>query len=509
MPPVLAGSRRALMAWLVVVSVAQSAATMGLALLVGRLVSGGVVISTVGLLLGAVAATAATTYGVRVVAERLGQDYVHELRGRLVASALSAERGPSLGITLARATNDLTSVRGWVAQGVPPLVAAGPLVVGALLLLGSLDPVVAVAAATPLVVMGTAASVLMPLAFDRARRLRRIRGRLASRLSDTLQGREGILAAGGEDRERRRLADDSRKVADAAVARARTAGALQAAAAATAAAIAVLVVVAGLGMDLSPGDLATALTVTAALATPLTETGRIAELRQNHRAARRVLAPLVAVRQGGPAVDAHRVGSGALVEVEGLFTAGAGDRIRLVSSDPDVASRVLRDLASPAPSRRVLVDGWPLGDLPAQQRRALVGLAAAGQPLERGTVSRAVRYRRPDTHAGAATAVLERVGLTTTVAALERGERTELRRGGEPLSTADRARLRLARACLGDPPLLLLDRIDTELDDEGRARLREVVDAHPGVVVSTSDLGPLRTPMTRVVAHDAKERVTA
>lgn len=505
MPPVLAGSRRGLVAWLVVVSVAQSAATMGLALLVGRLVSGGVVASTVGLLLGAVAATAATTYGVRVVAERLGQDYVHELRGRLVGSALSARRGPSLGITLARTTNDLTAIRGWVAQGVPPLVAAVPLVVGALAVLAWLDPVVAVAAATPLVVMGTAASVLMPLAFDRARRLRRIRGRLASRLTDTLQGREGILAAGGEDRERRRLADDSRKVATAAVARARTAGALQAAAAATAASIAVLVVVAGLGMDLTPGQLATALTVTAALATPLTETGRIAELRQNYRAARRILSPLVATTAPVPttAAAARVEDDDALVEVEGLLRARAGDRIRLESSDPEVASRVLRDLASPDPTHRVVVDGWPLADLPAPRRRELVGLAAAGQPLERGTVSRAVRYRRPDTHAGAATAVLDRVGLSATVATLDRGERTELRRGGEPLSSADRARLRLARACLGDPPLLLLDRMDGDLDAAGRACLREVVDAHPGVVVFTSDVPDAVATTWRGVAADA------
>ncbi|WP_299055916.1 ABC transporter ATP-binding protein [uncultured Nocardioides sp.] len=504
MPPVLAGSRRALVAWLVVVSVAQSAATMGLALLVGRLVSGGVVTTTVGLLLGAVAATATTTYGVRVVAERLGQDYVHELRGRLVGSALSARRGPSLGITLARTTNDLTAIRGWVAQGVPPLVAAVPLVVGALAVLAWLDPVVAVAAATPLVMMGTAASVLMPLAFERARRLRRIRGRLASRLTDTLQGREGILAAGGEDRERRRLADDSRQVAGAAVARARTAGALQAAAAATAASIAVLVVVAGLGMDLTPGQLATALTVTAALATPLTETGRIAELRQNYRAARRILAPLVAVQPvTRPAPPTRVDDSDALVEVESLLRARAGDRIRLVSSDPETASRVLRDLASPDPGRRVVVDGWPLAELPAQRRRELVGLAAAGQPLERGTVSRAVRYRRPDTHAGAATAVLDRVGLSATVAGLDRGERTELRRGGEPLSSADRARLRLARACLGDPPLLLLDRIDGDLDAAGRACLRDVVDAHPGVVVFTSDVPDAVATTWRGVAADA------
>ncbi|WP_344008814.1 ABC transporter transmembrane domain-containing protein, partial [Nocardioides lentus] len=249
LPPVLAGRRRGLMARLVALAVAQAATAMVLALLVGALVtragSGTGVVPVAALLVVAVAAVAAATYGTRVQAERLGQDYVHELRGLLVRAALGGRSATSLGITIARVTNDLTSVRGWVAQGVPPLVAAGPLLVAGLLVLGLQHPTVAVAAMIPLTVMGTAAAVLMPWAYGRARRLRRARGRLASHLTDTLTAREAVLAAGGADREARRLAGASRRVADAAVERARAAGALQAAAATTAAAIAVLVAATG------------------------------------------------------------------------------------------------------------------------------------------------------------------------------------------------------------------------------------------------------------------------
>jgi ABC-type transport system involved in cytochrome bd biosynthesis fused ATPase/permease subunit len=42
-----------------------------------------------------------------------------------------------------------------------------------------------------------------------------------------------------------------------------------------------------------------------------------------------------------------------------------------------------------------------------------------------------------------------------------------LQRGGEPLSGSDRARLQIARATLGNPPLLLLNHVDFDLGPEG------------------------------------------
>jgi ATPase subunit of ABC transporter with duplicated ATPase domains len=45
----------------------------------------------------------------------------------------------------------------------------------------------------------------------------------------------------------------------------------------------------------------------------------------------------------------------------------------------------------------------------------------------------------------------------------------------------------LARGVLGDPPLLLLDRIDADLDEAGLEVLRSVVAEYPGVVLFASD----------------------
>src|SRR5690606_21463795 len=76
---------------------------------------------------------------------------------------------------------------------------------------------------------------------------------------------------------------------------------------------------------------------------------------------------------------------------------------------------------------------------------------------------------------------LETVGLD--VDSLPRGARTPLRRGGEPLGRSDRARLALARAMYGTPPLLLIDGLEGDLDDDGRRMLDRVLSRYPGVVV--------------------------
>ena len=501
LPPLLTGVRSALMARLVVTSVVHAGCAVTVAVLVGRLV--GATSNSVAwfalALAGAVIGMSVTKYAERVLAERVGQDYVHELRGRLVTTALTGDGSPSLGITIARTTNDLASVRTWVSQGIAPLVAAVPLVLGALILLVTLHWSIALAAFVLLLALVTVLGLLSGTAYERARVLRRHRGRLASRVSDTLQARNGIRVAGGEQRELRRIDKESHQVASAAVARARTAGTLQAAAVGSAAAVAALAAGVGRLAAVQPADIAVALTITSALATPLAETGRVVAFRQNYRAARRIIAPQIA---HSPEPARHnavtRVPSGAgtvhITQAQQqphsrrTFSARAGDRVQVTGADAGALSDFLRRVAAPdlGDELQVVIDGWAHARLEARRRRELVGVAVADSPLERGTVARTVRYRRPDLDVEAGNSALERVGLGTTVAALRKRENTELRRGGEPLGTADLARLKLARALIGDPPLLLLDRIDADLDDAGIETLRRIVAAYPGVVLFTS-----------------------
>ncbi|MDF9716718.1 hypothetical protein, partial [Nocardioides sp. ChNu-99] len=309
----------------------------------------------------------------------------------------------------------------------------------------------------------------------------------------------------------------SRRVGTAAVARARTAGLLQAACLVAGGATAALVVAVARADDLPAGVVATALTVTGALAAPLAGVGRVAELRQNFRAARRVVAPHLGEPPGpgGPSASvsrssaprspvSHVAGDAERVFVPGLLDARPGDRVRVVGPDAATTTATLLGLVAPEPGHEVVVDGWDCGRVAPAVRRRLVGLAAHDVPLERGTLARAVRYRRPDADDDAVTAALTAAGLDPVLARLPRGARTELRRGGHPLTPAEVARVKVARAALGAPVLLVLDRIDAALDAAGRRHLRALVAAHPGVVVFVSDTPEEVAPGYRTVELDAE-----
>jgi hypothetical protein len=133
------------------------------------------------------------------------------------------------------------------------------------------------------------------------------------------------------------------------------------------------------------------------------------------------------------------------------------------------------------------VAGRDLRSVAGSERRRLAGYAAKGAFTERGTIARAVRYRRPDLDPNETGEALARVELASRVARLPKGEHTMLRRGGEPLTTSDRAKLQIARATLGDPPLLLLNHIDFDLGPEGREVLADVLRSYPGVAIIASD----------------------
>lgn len=455
---------------------------------------------------GVLLASALCMGGIRVVewvlAEKLGQDYVHEIRVGLLAAALSRRKGPSLGTTIARATNDLTAVRNWVAWGIGPMAGGIPLIVGVLVVLMTLHPALAVAVAVPVLLLGVFFGLVARTAFRRARTVRKARGRLASQVSDTVAAGSAIRAGGGVHRELNRIQKLSGRVRATAVRRARVAGFLRGTAVSTAALATLGVVVVGTLGGLQHAMVATTITIVGVLATPIHDLGRVVEYRQSFLAARRILAPALVGAQdlgsgrGGPALD-RGVRGPAEVHVHELWVDGVrvpglaaapGSRVVLTGGDRDRIAAVIGLLAGLDTTARgwVRVAGCDLGRLGPAQRRRYVGYAARGLALERGTVARAVRYRRPESDAPVEPE-LDAVGLGERVRSLPDRERTTLRRGGEPLSVPERARLQLARACYLQPPLLILDHIDDELGAGGAAALRELLADYPGVVVLATD----------------------
>lgn len=444
----------------------------------------------------------------RVVAERLGQDYVHQLRLTLLGDVLTPGHSTSLGVTVTRTSNDLSAVRNWVSQGIAPLAVGIPLILGTLGTLSFLSLELAGAMALPLVLLGLGMIVWSRSALIKTREMRRTRGRLSARIADTVTATDTILAAGGTRRELKNIRDASGKLVEKAVDRAETIGTIRAAGIVASTLVTLLVAAAGTYLGLDPGVTMAAMLVAGIASTPVLELGRIVEYRQTYRAARMVLGPALAQadrrrdrireqRRAAAQVEAPDPGpDGSLLvhlELPGLTVsgnpveAGPRERIRLVSDDPDAPHLFMRRLLelSPGPDHlfpdSVWVNGENLRALNAKRIRVLVGHAAAGSVFERGSVARALHYRRPDLDAAYDQEVLDLVGLD--VSRLPGGARTTLRRGGDPLSRSDKARLALARAVYGAPPLLLIDGLEGDLDDAGRWTLERVLADYRGAVV--------------------------
>jgi ABC-type multidrug transport system fused ATPase/permease subunit len=442
----------------------------------------------------------------RIAAERLGQDYVREVRRDLVESELTPGSRTHLGITVARTTNDLSSVRNWVSQGIGPLAAGIPLIAGSAIGLAVIDPFLGIGFVVP---PGLLAAAMVPwsrTAYARSRRLRRARGRMATRIADTVGAAQGIIAAHGARRELGHIDAASDVVVDRAVDRSVIVGTIRAGGTVAAMLATLAVAAVGVVRGLDPAVTMAAMAVAGIASTPIIDIGRIVEYRQTYLAARAVLDPALAdaARRRAEHDRVRRAAASATVPdgadgpgrvhvvVPGLLPgdsplrAGGGARIHLTSDDPEAPLRLLRrvvglEASPPGVTDDIWVGGENLRAVDPARGRALVGLATRGTVFERGPLRRALRYRRPDLDEGTALAALEAVGLSAD--RFPDGLRTVLRSGGEPLSTDERARLALARAIYGEPPLLLVADLDRDLDREGRGRLRQVLAGYPGVVV--------------------------
>lgn len=504
MPKFLAAGRRGRLTALVGISVTVALLAAGTARLVSLLSHGHDQAGGI-LLVGGLIALVVATFGLRVLerrlAEKLGQDYVHEIRKELIRGALAPGRSPSLGITIARTSNDLNSVRNWVTHGIAGAVSGVPLILILTAALWLMAPPLALAVMGPLLCAIALLALLSRPTFDKARALRKARGRLAAQITDTVNAATAVRAAGGEDRELGRVDRLGREVAAAAIERATLAGSLRASAIGAASATAVTVAATGAFTGMDQGLIAAALTVVSMIAAPVHDLGRIVEYRQSYRAACRSIAPALGRPAAVTTIDdtVYATSVGLLVadlDINGTptpeFTAAPGETVLLDAADHADAEGFFDALLGlhPAglnPGTRIVLNGKNVPAMSSSQRRQCLGYAARGLALERGQLRRAIRYRSPDADDAQYATIIDRTGLGETIARLPKGELTVLRRGGEPLSTPERAKVHLARAILGNPPLLLLNHIDADLDAHGVNALRGILADYPGIVIAATD----------------------
>lgn len=522
-PRIFAGDRRRDVFLLACIGLLQSALAVTLVLTVRWIFDGmqrGATAMDItiagGVMIGLASLAPIVQRGHASIAESLGQSYVLALRHALFNHLLklpprvlqARHRG---GLTL-RFIGDMGAVRRWISLGLSRLLVTGMTCVGVLLVLLWLAP-------------RLAGGLFLCLAFGlwgavwvgrglrlRTREARRQLSRLAAFVQERVAAMSSVQAYGQLSRERKRMRRRLQAVRDAAVNRAARAGLTRGtteALALLAYAVILLVGVTEVASGrASVGVVVAAVTVLGVLLPQLRSMGRIIEYWHGYRVSMGKVADVL--RLHGRTIQA----SGAVplsltrgeIVLEQVCARGSvqsaqarvapGERI-VVTGDNGVGKSTLLSLfvrlVDPE-AGRILLDGQDIARVRLSSLRAQVALVSRDLPLMRGTVDYNLSYRNRRIEPDAMAQIERMCGVDRMLAQWPEGRHFKLTEGGGNLSAGQRARLMLARAMVGFPPVLLLDEMDSALDAEGRALFDQIIATYPGTLIWVSHdperLGP-------------------
>ena len=245
--------------------------------------------------------------------------------------------------------------------------------------------------------------------------------------------------------------------------------------------------------SLELGALFASISVIAILSSPLRDLGRVYEFWKNALVAREKIGVFLERAGDTPKVSrTTRVGarSGEL-RVNRLQTpsisepidtaVAGGDRVVITGANGSGKSELLNVLSglSPVLAGTVEIDGVPTRDLNDSERSRAIGMAGEDVSLVNGSVSKNVRYRHPDASREAVRNATRDAGLTD----IGIDDQRRIGPRGAGLSEGEIARIKIARAILEEPPILLLDEIERGLDRRGRVALAEILATYPGTIL--------------------------
>lgn len=438
----------------------------------------------------------------RAVAERLGHDYANALRrnlyrhiARLPASAASMRRVGGLGL---RFVGDLSAARLWLSQGLARLLIAALVIPGAGVVLHLIDPVLAGAALSPIVVgvavMAVASIALQPL----HRQLRRRRAGLAIDAIERVSMAAALDLAGRTDREVRRISRRGAEIRRAAVRRAALAALLTAI-------LDLAVVVAGIAIFLrafdegsTPANVAAGLAILAILAQPVRDMSGVWDRFCAWRVARSKCAGLFATPTAPrrAAKSAQVLDAPPRLVIDRLtappiasFTASAspGEKVAVVGANGTGKSTLLRLAAGLDVPERGGVQLTAAGE-PCDFAGVRVAFLAPEPLIVQGSLRRSLSLtlpRRPND-----AALLDAARAYGLGRALDRlgGLDGRVAEGGRNLSWGDRRRLQLVQCALGDPQLLLMDDPTAGVDDVGRDLVAKLIrESRATTLIGTMD----------------------
>jgi ABC-type multidrug transport system fused ATPase/permease subunit len=448
--------------------------------------------------------------GERTIAEKVGQDYVAELRKalfnhltRVPARIIQQKRNGSLAL---RFVGDLSAIRGWVSLGLARLISAAIVLPCAGIVLYLLHPALALAAMVPigigLVVMFVVGIKLEPL----YRSLRSSRARIAADMSERIPVAAELRLLGRMDIEIGYLEKRTSKLIEAAVKRSFFTSILRAipdiASGTAAAALLYIALTVGVAAPIVAGALS-------ALGLMIHPMRSLAGVWDNHRAwivAREKCERLLAIPRhamvdrtpltesdSGLSLTFLSVSSEKLRDIDAELKAGR--KIAVIGKNGAGKSTLLHLAAGiDTPERGVVKIGDKTpASLSARERMKWIGLMSKASPILAGSLRRALTMgapKRPDD--SEIISVARTFGLGAVIERLG-GLDGKVSEAGRNLSSGEVRRLLLTRLALGQSAFLLLDEPDDALDAQGADLVMQLLKRPgAGALVVTHDLALAR-----------------
>ncbi|TMR89751.1 ABC transporter ATP-binding protein [Nonomuraea basaltis] len=452
---------------------------------------------TVAVLVGAVV-SAAGSY----LMERTGEGIVLGARRRLVDRMLRLKVADvdrlKPGDLLARVTGDTTLLRAVLTNGIVESVSAAFMLVGAIVMMATMDGVLLLVTLLVVVVIGGLVALIMPKIQRAQSHAQEAVGEMGAVLDRALQAYRTVKASGAEEREIAVVGEAAERARDRGL---QVAGWTSLAGVATwmAVQIAFLAVLAVGGSRVASGvlEVSSLIAFLLYLFYLVPPIGQLVQggvqLQQGLAAMKRIkeieelpsepAEPLAIAERAAPVGVTFedvvfRYGEDRPIVHDGVsFEVPPGGLTALVGPSGAGKSTVfgLLERFYDHQGGNIRIGGRDIRDWPLGQLRAALGYVEQDAPVLAGTLRENLLFAAQDATEDELRRAIARTRLDDLVSRLPEGLETAVGHRGVLLSGGERQRVAIARALLRKPRLLLLDEATSQLDAVNEMRLREVI----------------------------------